>query len=156
MVRQGNPEDKIEYVQSLYFVNHLMGSDTRVQSFGLSLSLPPSSSLPPSLFPPFSSLSPFPLLPSFPVRFFEKRPKPENFDITHSMTHTAQRDPKLVFKKIRDKKNRPRFPPARTPGPSCKQGSARGGGPGGARDTARARRRRACAGHTTAHGPCCT
>ena len=67
-----------------------------------------------------------------------------------------QRDPKLFFKKIRDKKNRPRFPPARTPGLSCKRGSPRGGGPGGARDTARARRRRACAGHTTAHGPCCT
>ena len=32
-----------------------------------------------------------------------------------------QRDPKLPFKKIRDKKNRPRFPPARTPSLSCKQ-----------------------------------
>ena len=41
-----------------------------------------------------------------------------------------------MIKRILETKNRPRFPPARTPGLSCKQGSPRGGGPGGARDTA--------------------
>ncbi|MGB1591907.1 MAG: hypothetical protein ACPIOQ_04065, partial [Promethearchaeia archaeon] len=63
------------------FVNHLVGSDPRVQSFGLSLSLLPPLPFPPLFFLPFSSLSPFPLLPSFPVRIFEKRPKPQNFGL---------------------------------------------------------------------------
>ena len=64
-MRQGNPEDKIEYVQSLYFVNHLMGSDTRVQSFGLSLSLLPPLPFPPLFFLPFPLSLPYPFCPLF-------------------------------------------------------------------------------------------
>ena len=61
--------------------HHLVGSDPRVPSFGLSLS-PPSSSLPPSLFPPFSSLSPFPRLPLWSGPNFREASEPQNFGIS--------------------------------------------------------------------------